>query len=66
MGMQPIIIIICLLVLSFVVFFVTYREEKKVSKQESAQKIKLVDDPQILFSGESKSDKQDESDIEII
>lgn len=64
--MQPIVVIICLLVLSFVVSFVTYRGEKKVSKQESAQKKKLVDDPQILFSEESKSDKQDESDIEII
>ena len=64
--MQPIVVIICLLVLSFVVSFVTYREEKKVSKQGSAQKKKLVDDPQILFSEESKSDKQDESDIEII
>ncbi len=64
--MQPIVVIICLLVLSFVVSFVTYREEKKVSKQESSQKEKLVDDPQILFSQESKSDKGEESDIEII
>ena len=65
--MHPVIIVaICLFVLSFVVAFITYQAERKISKKESTSKKDLVDGPQILFQEESKSKVQDDSDIEII
>ena len=61
-----IIFAVILFVLSFVQAFITYKGEKKVSNKERASRKDLVDDPQILFEEEPKSNDKDDSDIEII
>lgn len=61
-----IIVAVSLFVLSFVLAFITYKGEKKVSNKERASRKDLVDDPQILFEEEPKSNDKDDSDIEII
>lgn len=62
--MNPVIIIICLLVVAFVAFLVAYSEEKKNVKKDVGQIKDLVDDPKVLFDDSSNEDKKD--DIEII
>lgn len=47
--MNPIVIIICLLVVCFVVFFIVYSEEMKSRKEQLERDKGLVDDPKILF-----------------
>lgn len=65
--MHPVMIaVVCLFVLSFIVAFITYLVESKASKKRIVSSKDLVDDPQILFEGESKLKDQDDSDIEII
>ena len=59
--MNPIIILICILVVSFVTFFIAYTEEKRQVQIDKKNKKSYTDDPSILFD----EDSQDE-DIEII
>lgn len=59
--MNPVIIIICVVVVSFVVFLLTYYGEVRVIKKEEMVKNSYVDDPSILFSTD-----EDDNDIEII
>lgn len=47
--MNPIIIIICLLVVCFVVFFIVYSEEMKSRNKQAKRDKGLVDDPKVLF-----------------
>lgn len=62
--MHPIVIIvICLVVFSFIAFFIAYSEEKKVIKMDRKVSKKLVDNPSILFEDNST---KSEDDIEII
>ena len=61
--MNPVIFIICILVVSFVVFFIVYTDEKKSKKKDKMTK-DLVDDPQVLFDEISHEKKND--DVEII
>ena len=53
--MNPIVIIICLLVVCFVVFFIVYSEEMKSRKKQVERDKGLVDDPKILFLDEATS-----------
>lgn len=59
--MNPMIILICILVVSFVTFFIAYTEEKRQVQIDKKNKKSYTDDPSILFD----EDSQDE-DIEII
>lgn len=59
--MNPIILLICILVVSFVTFFIAYSEEKRQIQLDKEKKKSYTDDPSILFDEYS----QDE-DIEII
>ena len=59
--MNPIIIIICVFVISFVIFFLAYYGEIRTIKKEEEIKKSYVDDPSILFSSD-----EDDNDIEII
>lgn len=61
--MNPVIIIICLLVIAFIAFFIAYSEEKKSAKNSNSSK-DLVDSPQVLFDDSFHDDEND--DIEII
>lgn len=63
--MNPVIIIICLLVVAVVAFLVAYSEEKKNVRKEVGQVKDLVDDPKILFD-DSSSEHMKDDDIEII
>ncbi|MCI6108389.1 MAG: hypothetical protein SOU84_06190 [Candidatus Faecimonas sp.] len=63
--MNPVIIVVCLLVVAFVAFFIAYSEEKRSAKKDNNQVQSFVDDPSVLFEADSKSKKEDE-DIEII
>ncbi len=62
--MNPVIIIICLLVIAFVAFLVAYSEEKKSVEKDALQIKDLVDDPKVLFDDLSEKEKDD--NIEII
>lgn len=59
--MNPIIIFICILVVSFVTFFIAYSEEKKQVQVDKNNKKSYTDNPAILFDEDSQDD-----DIEII
>ncbi len=65
--MNPVIFIICILVVSFVVFFIVYTDEKKSKKKDKMTK-DLVDDPSILFEKTVavKEDEKSHDDLEII
>ncbi len=59
--MNPMIILICILVVSFVTFLIAYSEEKKQVQIDKKNKKSYTDNPSVLFD----EDSQDE-DIEII
>lgn len=59
--MNPIIVFICILTVSFVTFFIAYSEEKKQVQIDKKSKKSYTDDPTILFDEDSQND-----DIEII
>lgn len=59
--MNPMIILICILVVSFVTFLIAYSGEKRQIQLDKKKKNSYTDDPSILFDEYS----QDE-DIEII
>lgn len=63
--MNPIIVVVCLLVVAFVAFFIAYSEEKRSAKKDNSQIKDFVDDPSILFEDDLEQKKKDE-DIEII
>ena len=63
--MNPVIIVVCLLVVACVAFFIAYSEEKRSAKKDNSRVQSFVDDPSVLFEADSKSKKEDE-DIEII
>lgn len=65
--MNPVISIICLFVVSFIVFFIAYSLEKLDCKRSNSVPKDLVDNPQVLFEDfSSKEEKEDTDDIEII
>lgn len=59
--MNPMIIFIFILIVSFVSFFIAYSEEKKQTFADKKIKESYVDDPAILFD-----DNLQDDDIEII
>lgn len=63
--MNLFIAVVCLLVISFVSFFIAYSEEMRSAKKENSDVKDFVDDPSILFN-ESSFDTKDDEDIEII
>ena len=47
--MNPVIIVVCLLVVAFVAFFIAYSEEKRSAKKDNNQVQSFVDDPSVCL-----------------